>query len=296
MKKQMFIFGREYFIKMIYQLLSKSINIAYQTPNVLKSIRDIYNSDYVYGILSGYDWKYWLIARIFNKRTICHWAGSNANFNQMTTLTRIKGYLSKWLIRRHLSASVNIHDILITCKLRLKTDIIPIYTIDRLEITQSYRESNNSQHKILMYIPENREKIYNINTMRSIINKYNNTNFIIIGRKEINCINNNNVTYCPILDHKAMMNIYNESTILIRITKNDGVSAMVQEFLCFGKPVIFNQDVPYVLYAQSYSQIIDYLHKLLNKKPWIDKVLQANALNVYTNTNYKNQLFKVMEK
>jgi glycosyltransferase involved in cell wall biosynthesis len=85
-------------------------------------------------------------------------------------------------------------------------------------------------------------------------------NFIILGSK--NPRKTENADYLGFIDRKYMKEIYTRSTVLVRITKHDGFSNMVQEALSYGRHVIWSQKYPYCHYANNYDSVVACLEQV----------------------------------
>ena len=182
-KKSVFIWGNKYFTDIIANILKKKYSVINgNNYTFYKNIYNILKSDVMYGILSGYDIKYWILGLIFGKKKVCHWGGTGANVNSLNTSTKIKGYLDKYIIDTHLSNSKDIKSVLKKSVYKLNTEIIHINVIDKNQISKYFKPYDiPNSHSILVYLPKGRESVYNKNIMFEIIGIFKEIEFYIVS-------------------------------------------------------------------------------------------------------------------
>jgi len=190
-----------------------------------------------------------VVFKLIGKPTFLYWIGSDVMIANRRML-----WFSNFFITKHLA--------------------IAPWLVDELKekgITAEFYQNPISQKikhilplprdfTILAYLgEEGNEDFYG----REIINKMIETQpykFIILGSKKQQ--DSEKVQYLGFIPQKDMPEIYAKSTVLVRITKHDGFSNMVQEALNQGRYVIWSQKYPHCFYAKDYETVVSHINKI----------------------------------
>ena len=97
---------------------------------------------------------------------------------------------------------------------------------------------------ILSYLPESRPVFYGRDIIEKLIIANPKIHFIILGGSDLE--HYSNVETHPI-DYETDMNqFYSRTSLLLRLTKHDGLSNMVMESLALNRQVVWTYEFPYV--------------------------------------------------
>jgi len=296
-KKKILILGLPLACDILKNILKENYEIVNaQSANYFEIVKKILKCDIVFYISGGFDIKIWFWAWFFNKRRICHWAGTDSQIKLASINNKVKGFVSKIFIQTYTSGSKNIYENILKSHYRLKTQVLELTIIDEFEVRKYIKQDKKyDKHRILIYLAPGREFVYKYNLMYKIIKKYYDTEFYIVGHNGSDLPHFENLIYLGKLKREELFGIYNEITILIRITINDGIAGMVQEALAFGKEVIFNYDIPLVHKACTMGEIEEILMKLLEKKPEINILSQKKAFELYSYKKFIDNFNKVLK-
>ena len=109
---------------------------------------------------------------------------------------------------------------------------------------------------VLIYLPKtSRGEFYGRKEYERLIRALSkrNVRFLVVGGGEIYAPPEADIArlgWCTALD-----TVYEDSTVLIRFTKHDGLSLMALEALTFGRYVLWTQDFPFAVQVRSYEEI-----------------------------------------
>ncbi len=251
---------------------------------LIESIRKIIKSDIVYIGYGCYKRNIYLyLAKIFNKKVISHWIGTdvllakeNKNFNKVL----------KYI------------DCNLTCSPVLKEELKEI-GIDAIEmpIVPNWSNTNYSElpikHSVLVYMPEKKEEFYGLKYVKYAAETYPELKFYIVANDN-DILNLKNVQFLGRISHEKMEKLYDKITILLRMPKHDGLSLMLLEALIKGKEIIYSYKFPYTQYASSEEEVSDKINEIIQKQPEFNKLGHQYVLKNYNTNNIKENLKKVL--
>lgn len=216
-----------------------------------------------------------LLAKILQKKIICHWIGSDVLriFTERLGIGRIRGEISKKFTNFHLAVSDNLIKEL--QQFGIYASKLPI--VKNLE---EYKPSPlSSKFAVLAYIPKNRPYFYGWGIIKKLAREFPEIKFLIVGgKREKRSSKLTNVEFLGWITNTR--EIYNKSNVLIRITEHDGLPKMVLEALALGRQVICSTKFPYCYYARSYEEVKDLLFKIRR-----DRRINVEGSN-YVKKNY----------
>ncbi|MDD8037585.1 MAG: hypothetical protein PHC59_15695 [Thomasclavelia ramosa] len=231
-------------------------------PKMKSYIGIIKGVDFVYRIYnqSKFNWRF-LIARVFGKKTISHWIGTDVleeQRNKNKIGTRINRYVT----------TLNL-----ACSPLIKRELKDM-GIDALEIPivptikGSVGNTIPQRHAVLTYIPKGREKFYGMHYIHELARTFPDINFHIVANDN-DSINLENVFFHGMLNKIEMEELYNKTTLLFRFPEHDGLSMMLLEALAKGKQVIYPYEFPYVETPKSrkLQDVLDTFEQVISKKP-----------------------------
>ena len=126
------------------------------------------------------------------------------------------------------------------------------------------------KHRVLSYIPEEKEDFYNIDLLKKLARYYPDIEFIVVANYGVNDHDKvQNIRYEGKVDTKRMKELYEECSVLFRYPMHDGLSMMVIEALGTGREVVYNYKFPYCYTpaSESFQDIINCFDKVFSKKP-----------------------------
>ena len=228
----------------------------YKFIDVIKDINIIYSISNSFKLYSLF-----FVAKFFGVKIVNHWIGSDV----LVAKKSKKNYIFNNLLV----------DINLACSSHIKKEIkdlgIESYNIPIIPSNIKYVISDMpNQHKVLVYLPENKEIFYGLEYIKKLSNKYNNIKFYIVANNNNKLISSRNVEFKGNVSYNEMEKIYQEISILIRMPKHDGLSMMVLEALGKGKEVIYNYSFPGTHLAKDYKQLDEEFRKIITFPPEIN--------------------------
>lgn len=281
--------GNELDVKFLYGYFRRYTDIECSTmrhnfKDLVKRLKQILSSDIIHIISikpSGNEGRIWVlyffVLKMFGKRVIVHWMGTD-----VLELGKITGcMLSK--LTRHFSYAPWLSE-------ELKSKYI---TAQHVPIPPPLKEVRAlpEEFAVLIYLGhKTRNEFYGYSTIKKLIEQFPSAKFCFVGNvSEI--ADSPNVTYYGRVDYKEMEDIYRRSTVLLRLTKHDGMPFMVLEALSMGRYVIWNKKFPYCYFAEDYTQIFKFLQKTQHLK----SLNLAGAEFVRSKYNEKQHVRKLVQ-
>lgn len=223
-----------------------------------------------------------LLAKIFRKKLILHWIGTDVL--EIYNCTGIKGII--------LRKFYNCADCKFVCfeglreellEKKIYTEVLPIVPFEMdLSIT-----SQPEEHVVLIYMPKGREKFYGYDILKNIFAKFTMLKFFIVANDNRSLFDMySNVHVLGVLSLQEMTKLYSRVSIILRYTKHDGLSMSVLEGLVKGKEVIWNHKFPCVHYVDSEEKIVDVLKNITNKKPIVNKLNSERIKKEFTKKKF----------
>lgn len=255
-----------------------------KVKKLIEAIRKVKKSNIIY-IGYGCHKKniYLYLAKIFNKKVISHWIGTdvllakeNKNFNKVL----------KYI------------DCNLTCSPVLKEELKEI-GIDAIEIpiVPNWNNTNYSKlpnkHAILVYLPEKKEEFYGLEYVKYVAEKYPELKFYIVANNN-DILKLKNVEFLGRLSHEEMEKLYDKITILLRMPKHDGLSLMLMEALIKGKEIVYSYNFPYTRYATNKEEVKEEINKIIQKKPEFNKLGHQYVLENYKINDIKEKLKRIL--
>lgn len=229
---------------------------------------------------------YLKIAKILHKKIICHWIG--------TDVVQARKNLSMVLkIQKYISLNL-------TCSPFLQRELAEIgITAEEVPILPANMETEFSSiptvHKIMAYLPEGKEEFYGIKYIKKAAETFSNIEFNIVGNSK-DSLGMPNVHFLGKIDKKAMNELYNDSTILIRLPKHDGLSLMLLEALIKGKEVIYCYDFPFTKKVANLDEIIEVLGEIVKDIPKLNIDGHNYIIEHYKLEECKNKISDYIEE
>jgi glycosyltransferase involved in cell wall biosynthesis len=221
------------------------------------SMLHLLNADVWYSIGAPIgDRRLHILGRILRKPRVIHWVGSDIDKlhtdMHLRTLCRLPHVRNlaevEWTLTELRSLGIEASLAPLPPRLRAR-DVPPM----------------PKQFTVLLYLPKTRGEFYGRREYERLIRAFGkrNVRFVVVGGGELYSPPDVDVTrlgWCTSLD-----SVYEESSVLIRFTKHDGLSLMALEALTFGRYVLWSQDFPFATQVKSYDDIERNIANLLER-------------------------------
>lgn len=145
---------------------------------------------------------------------------------------------------------------------------------------------------VLAYLPDNRYEFYGYSYIESLIQKYPETEFIIVADRKHALADYKNVTSLGWVDD--MEPVWDKVGLLIRITEHDGFARSILEALARNKYVIHNRQYEGCWYADNLQSIEKHLEIFLRGNS-INNSAKKIIENLSSDKPVKN-LFDILSK
>jgi hypothetical protein len=244
-----------------YVNLNDSLKMKNKFLRFLEFVKMIKDVDIVYGIYGGHNFNLRFgIAKIYGKKVINHWIGSDV----------LEAQKNRWYRINQLFININL-----SCSNLIKDEIKEL-GIDSIELPiipsgLDYNLSEMpSQHAVLVYLPEGKEDFYGIDYIDFLAKKYEAIDFFIVANSNSELLPYKNVHFMGKLNLEEMEQLYKRISILIRLPRHDGLSLMLLEALAKGKEVIYIYDFPFVNTVKNLEELVECFEKIIESPPKIN--------------------------
>ena len=262
---------------------------------VMKLIEDIGNilkSEVVYGSFIGLFNKknliYLLLIKIFRKKVICHWIGTDVLIAMKKP--RRTRFLQKF-INLNLSGSL---------LLKQELESIGILSIEEHIILDDINyeiEKAPEKHRVLVYLPTNNIEFYGGKYIEKLAIDFSNIEFYIVANEnEKRFKGYNNIMNFGKVSLEKMEEIYKSISILIRLVEHDGLSLMLMEALVKGKEVIYSYDFPDTYKSNNYDDLKQIFQKIIEVKPKLNEEGAKYIKENFSRKKYINNLKKYFKE
>lgn len=279
--------------KIMYNKIGTSIESLEKNKflKLFEDMKNILNSEIIYGTFFGLFSKrnliYLIIAKLFRKKVICHWIGTDvliALENPKKTL-----FIQKF-IDLNLSGSKQLKEELETVGIKSMEEHIILNDID-FNI-----EEMPSEHSALAYLPTEKVKFYGGDYIKQLAKDFPNIKFYIVANENKDEFKDyENIINLGRVSLEKMEEVYQKISILIRIVEHDGLSLMLMEALAKGKEVIYSYDFPYTYKSNSYISLKENFIKIIVDKPKKNIEGAKYVTENFKVENYINNLLKYFE-
>lgn len=226
---------------------------------LLKFIKAISKVDILYKVfVEGYFWKKIRIAHFFHKKVYGHWIGTDARLAatghvDINKINELDGHITCFQPLQKQLESIGIESVVIPIvpfKVNFEVGNMPL------------------KHRVLIYMPRDKEEEYGFNEIYPIIKEFSNIEFDIVANDNKEKFGEvNNVKLLGWLDHDKMEEVYDKISIVIRIHFNDGLSMSVLEAMAKGKKVIWNCSFEKCYPGSTTDEIRNSLKQIIKEEP-----------------------------
>lgn len=272
------ILEKEYEVINLEELLQNNVKFI----SAIKWFRAMLKVDYIYNVYtSEHIWKKALLCKLFGKKIITHWIGTDA----YNAIKLKKKYRYKF-IDFHFACFESIQDEL-KC-IDINSVVLPIFPY-KMDLSLSKMPDI---HACLIYMPAGKEEFYGFNVLKKIFSEFGKLKFYIVANDNKDFFSDfPNVEVLGELSIEEMNEIYNRISIVIRLPKHDGLSMSVIEALGKGKIVLWNYHYPYVNYVENENDIIRCINHVLETKPIVN-IKEHEFISLTFNADLFLKIFK----
>lgn len=223
------------------------------------------------------------IARLFHKKVIIHWIGTDVVDYKKSKLQK----MIRNSANLHLACSSLIAEEL--SEYEIKAKVVPIVPLE-MDFELSIMPN---KHAALFYLPTGREDFYGIKYLEYLSKKYINVDFYVVGNEKKE-FNQSNIINLGKISLKQMNELYDKISILVRIPEHDGLSIMLLEALLRGKQVLYCYDFPFTYHVKSLLDADKCMKKITSEKPKLNIEGRNYVLEEYDLTTIKEKLYKLL--
>lgn len=202
-----------------------------------------------------------------NKRAILHWIGSDVLLAEKRKLH--EKYVDIFYRTINIAVAPWI-------KKELEGIDIPVHYVIPLvppELLYNKPLPLPDKFTVLYYLPSDKPEIYRPDIVELIARKFKDIKVIVVGGGKTPKLPN--IVNLGKIPRNKMREIYKNTTVLVRFTTHDGMPLMVFEALSYGRYVMYNRPVPYVIYVRNEHDILTHLNTLIEMRD-----LKHNIVNL----------------
>ncbi len=251
-------------------------------------IQAIRRCDAVYTTYQGHSYRFFALVRALGKRSINHWVGSDV-WSAITNPAEARlARLTNLFIDKHLAVAP--HLAVQLASIGLQAEVVPIVpSFERAEL----RPVDASQARVLAYLPNNPPNFYGADIIYGLAERFTQVPFAVLA--------------CPPEIQRPLPNIeylgrvpdinevYGRSSILIRMTKHDGLPRMVLESLARGYQVIYKHGFPYCHQAGDLEEAASCLARIIADGCPINYEGRRHVLEHYDQQSALRQLITALQ-
>lgn len=211
----------------------------------------------IYHIGGTYKWFSGLLFFMTRRSVIWHWIGSDILFFRtcrgwQRIINRLSAY--KWA-KAHIADSPELAE-------ELRKDGISASVVRLLpECINAEVKPLPQSFSVLSYWEKGRKEFYGGDIVLQLAREFPNVEFKITGTADEENPSIANVEFLGF--QKNISDIYDNSTVLIRLPQHDSLSAMVLEMLARGRYVIYNKKLAGCHFAQNFGEAKDALTEIM---------------------------------
>lgn len=257
-KIKILILGEEYHAKAFYEQL-KNYKKGIFEPKYISDLNELpqYSNIDLFHLIST---PLPVIKRVrkFHKPIFYHWIGTDVY--RFMNDSYIKQLLKKLIIRSPLVNNLVVWDNLKDelSSLKIESTVLPLV---KFSIKKDIPPLP-AKFSVLSYVPYKRWEFFHGDTILKLAEEFPDIDFHLLAAKGKIVKLSNVHTYGFVKDVNPF---YKNNSVLLRITKHDGLAKMVLEALSFGRHVLWNVPFPHCTYVNNLDDFIGALNTLKKK-------------------------------
>ena len=193
-----------------------------------------------------------------NKKIILHWVGTDILLAKQRKELQFLSSLGEKIINLVVAPWL---------KSELEDGGVPVEDVVPIvppEIDENKPLPYPKEPAILYYLPKGREQFYGFDILKLIATSFPDVKILVVGGGKTP--SNPNIVNLGKIPRSSMRKVYEETTVLARYTKHDGLPLMALEALSFGRRVVFNKPMPGAIYVTSPGELTTKIHEALFSK------------------------------
>jgi hypothetical protein len=203
--------------------------------------------DAVYSIAYGFSYRFFALVKVLGKRSVNHWVGTDVWGTISNPAKARLARLTNFFVDKQLAVAPHLAVELASVGLQVEVvPIVPFLKVPRLRSAQA------GQIRALAYLPDERPDFYGGDIIYELAKEFTHLPFAVVtgtGRAQTRLPNLEYLGYVPDIDE-----VYERASILIRMTKHDGLPRMVLEGLARGYQVIYKHEFPHCHQASNLGE------------------------------------------
>jgi hypothetical protein len=224
---------------------------------VLASLFQLLRSDVWYSIGSPVTDRWVdLCARLTRKPRVIHWVGSDIEY--IRNATSLRNQLHSMAIKHLTEVSWTAEELR---GLGLQSDIVPLPIRHRSSTVKALPQ----RFTIMLYLPKSRPEFYGKRKYEAMLREFaaEKLRVFVVGGGDLQAPEGTEVINLGWRDD--LRSIYEQVTVLIRLTPRDGLSLMVLEALSFGRYVMWSKPFAHCIQVRTREELFSGLHSLLER-------------------------------
>lgn len=197
-----------------------------------------------------------IFGRLLGKATICHWEGTDVMKAIRETEFRSMGLILNRFVKLNIVFSENLQKEL--KNIGIDSVVWPI-PVDSDYFATDELPPMPKEFSVLVKVAD--DQLYGSSIVFELVKDLPNVKFLVVSGQDVQPSwllskigKTKNLTYLGWKDN--MLEIYKRSTVLLRLTKHDGLSYMVIESLALGRQVVWSHNfLPHCHYVKNYGQV-----------------------------------------
>jgi hypothetical protein len=212
--------------------------------------------DAVYGIAYGFSYRFFAMVRVLGKRSVNHWVGTDVWRTISNPAEARLARLTNFFVDKQLAVAPHLAVELASAGLQV--EVVPIVPFLKMP---GLRSAQAGQIRALAYLPDERPDFYGADIIYELAKEFAHLPFAVVtgtGSGQARLPNLEYLGYVPNIDE-----VYEQASILIRMTKHDGLPRMVLEGLARGYQVIYSHGFPYCHQASDLGEATSCLAQII---------------------------------
>lgn len=205
------------------------------------------------------------LAKLLRKKVIIHWIGTDV-IVQTEKYRKNPQIINASII--NLAVSENLSEEL--RRIGVESDYVPIVPAD---IPYPPAPPMPEHHKIMVYLPKGREHFYGWYEVVCLATHFPEIPFNIVAHDGEGLSDYpSNIVFKGSLNHEALMELYQETSLLLRLTEHDGLPVMMLEAQGLGRKVMHYYQFPYVITPDNSSEegLLKSFGQFISQPPALD--------------------------
>ena len=223
---------------------------------LVSHIQAIRRCDVVYGVAHGFSYRFFALVKALGKRSVNHWIGTDTWRAISNPAEARLARLTNHFVDKQLAIAPHLATELASVGLQLEeVPIVPCFEGTDMRVAEA------GQARVLAYLPDERPNFYGADIIYKLAEEFTQVSFVVVAGTAQVQPRLPNIEYVGYVQN--MNEVYERSSILIRMTKHDGLPKMVLEALVRGYQVIYKHGFPYCHQASDLEEVASRLTQII---------------------------------